>query len=262
MNFYTRLFSSVGTASFADALVELLGTEISFDGSCVLFFHPDHPPQAQGTNLTNADSVLFWRKYMNGTYVLDPYYQLCQLGERGVFRIKDIAPAGFPSSEYYQSYYLPAGIEDEINIVYQGDNSVSGLVSLSRSEKRNPFSQSDEDALRKLEELTSSALTAHMRSFGISFGEPEKRYNKRLVQQRLENFAKRRVTGREYEIVQLLLLGQSSKQIARKLNITAETERTHRKSIYKKLAINSHAELLADALEFLVSDSPKPSLRD
>ncbi|MBL4601308.1 MAG: helix-turn-helix transcriptional regulator, partial [Emcibacteraceae bacterium] len=54
---------------------------------------------------------------------------------------------------------------------------------------------------------------------------------------------------REYEISLLMLRGLSSKATANILNISPATENTHRKNIYKKMKVNSHAELLANVLE-------------
>jgi DNA-binding CsgD family transcriptional regulator len=54
---------------------------------------------------------------------------------------------------------------------------------------------------------------------------------------------------RELEIVQLLLSGFSSKEIAQKFKISPETVKGHRKHIYLKLGVKSHAELFAIYLQ-------------
>ena len=57
------------------------------------------------------------------------------------------------------------------------------------------------------------------------------------------------LTNRELEIVHLLLSGFSSKGIAQKLKISPETVKGHRKHIYTKLGVKSHAELFAIYLQ-------------
>ncbi|GJM30929.1 MAG: hypothetical protein DHS20C17_35640 [Cyclobacteriaceae bacterium] len=53
---------------------------------------------------------------------------------------------------------------------------------------------------------------------------------------------------REKEVIQLLLTGQTSRQIGQQLNISVETVRTHRKNILKKAHLNSTAELVSYAV--------------
>ena len=51
------------------------------------------------------------------------------------------------------------------------------------------------------------------------------------------------LTNRERDVVRLLVLNQSSKEIAKKLFISSNTVDTHRRNILKKLSISSTGEL-------------------
>jgi DNA-binding CsgD family transcriptional regulator len=51
------------------------------------------------------------------------------------------------------------------------------------------------------------------------------------------------LTEREHEVVQGILEGYTYMQIAEKYFITIDTVRSHIKNIYKKLSINSKAQL-------------------
>lgn len=53
------------------------------------------------------------------------------------------------------------------------------------------------------------------------------------------------LTTREREIVQFLVTGQSTKQIARQLGISHRTVEAHQARLIKKLGVGSHAELIA-----------------
>ena len=53
------------------------------------------------------------------------------------------------------------------------------------------------------------------------------------------------LTAREMEVALLLLSGCSNKEIARKLVISAETVKVHRKHMYGKLGIKSQSELFS-----------------
>ena len=59
------------------------------------------------------------------------------------------------------------------------------------------------------------------------------------------------LTGREGEVVRLLLQGHLSKAIARRLGISPGTARNHLKRIYPKLGVASHTELYALFLKAL-----------
>jgi DNA-binding NarL/FixJ family response regulator len=57
------------------------------------------------------------------------------------------------------------------------------------------------------------------------------------------------LTSREHNVLSLLVRGFSYKMIASELNVTLETVRTHIKSIYCKLHVNSKSEAVAKALQ-------------
>jgi DNA-binding CsgD family transcriptional regulator len=59
-----------------------------------------------------------------------------------------------------------------------------------------------------------------------------------------DHFGDHILTGREQEIVRLLLRGHSSASVAEQLSISPGTVKIHRKNIYAKLGICSQAELL------------------
>jgi DNA-binding CsgD family transcriptional regulator len=53
------------------------------------------------------------------------------------------------------------------------------------------------------------------------------------------------ITAREKDVLKLLLSGFSNKEIAGKLNLSAETIKVHRRNLYNKLNIKSQSELFA-----------------
>lgn len=53
-----------------------------------------------------------------------------------------------------------------------------------------------------------------------------------------------RITPRELQILEALAVGLNSKEIAQRLNITIETERSHMSNIFDKLGVNSRLQAL------------------
>jgi len=56
------------------------------------------------------------------------------------------------------------------------------------------------------------------------------------------------LTPREVQIADLIMRGLSNPQIARRLNITTSTLRTHIKRIYRKVDVHSKSELILQVI--------------
>ena len=61
-----------------------------------------------------------------------------------------------------------------------------------------------------------------------------------------------KITRREKEVIKLFVREKSLKEIAKQLNISELTVKTHRQNIYKKLGVNSITELFRFASIFLL----------
>ena len=59
------------------------------------------------------------------------------------------------------------------------------------------------------------------------------------------------LTDRQLEVVQLLARGKSGKFVADTLGISTNTVRSHRRAIYVKLKVHSHAALLRLVFEYV-----------
>ncbi|UXN75323.1 response regulator transcription factor [Devosia sp. A8/3-2] len=70
-----------------------------------------------------------------------------------------------------------------------------------------------------------------------------------LLERRVNAEASQPLTAREYSVLLLIAAGQSNKQVAEALSISAATVETHRKKIKKKLGVSSTAGLTRYAIE-------------
>ncbi|ULQ61204.1 helix-turn-helix transcriptional regulator [Brucepastera parasyntrophica] len=105
----------------------------------------------------------------------------------------------------------------------------------------------DKDHVTAQKEYHNSAKAFKQASAEAEIEESEKQYLE-FIEQRLglrginaENHVN--LTPREQEVLVMLLSGRVPKQIAGKLNISYETTRFHIKNLYRKLNIQSRAEL-------------------
>ncbi len=73
--------------------------------------------------------------YLNGLYLLDPFYQACREGlASGLYRLEEIAPDHFRQGEYYLSYFHDNVLEDEVQFILQVPGQ--GALSLSLGMQR------------------------------------------------------------------------------------------------------------------------------
>lgn len=247
------LVASSGTKSFSQDLMSTLQSVVRCDvPPLTLVFDVGaqpiaiHPPGASETEIREVN------EYREGPYLLDPYYHLARAGTpSGAYRLRDIAPPGFRKSEFYRSYWRHTAIRDEIELLVQLPELCFVMVSLLRR-KLPPFRRTDLRFLETISPLVAALVTQHWASGGSSQKSPRKRVN---VESELSQFGADKLTGREQQIVQLLLRGHSTKSAAVKLSISPETVKLHRKHIYRKLKIVSQMDLFHVFIEFFTSQA-------
>jgi len=71
-----------------------------------------------------------------------------------------------------------------------------------------------------------------------------------------------RLTAREREVVQLLVEGKSTKEVAVMLNLSVKTAETHRSNIMRKLGLHCLSELVLYAVRNGIIQIAKPILEE
>jgi len=154
-------------------------------------------------------------------------------------------------------YYRLVNLTDEACLIVQAPEECIILISISRHTLEPRFSKREKAVLDSVFPLvreitlqwwkttqTTSLLESHLDTA-------------------LAHFGSSLLTPRETQIVHLFLRGYALKAIAQKLDISPETIKHHRKSIYTKLDIGSQSEmfyLFIDSLRMVTVDSPADPL--
>jgi DNA-binding CsgD family transcriptional regulator len=244
---------AVGAEEIGSALSALLKIIVEFDAIFLATFRRDAPPTVAyfvGTREPGAH-------YQDGPYLLDPFYaHFLNGGSDGCYRLSDLAPDGFRSSEYFSTYYGGLNIGDELGMLVTMDPQSCAHVSLVRRPGAARFTTRDCKWLDAGGPLTPEV----MRRINATLAPPTRHQSvvHESLQRAYQNFGTSVLTEREHEVTQLLLRGNSAKSIARSLLIATETARNHLKRIYSKLGVASQAELFA--LFFRALEQVEPGL--
>ena len=152
-----RLIRAGSGQETADALIDAIGEVVDHDGTCLLAFHHDAPPEILHHTLDAAGASHYLDRYLAGPYLLDPLYQLALRDNKpGICRYRDEAPDRFTSSEYYRQYCERTHLTDEMDFLLDvGSGSAVALV-VGRRESR--FKKSELDRLGQIETIVHSAM--------------------------------------------------------------------------------------------------------
>jgi len=249
-----QMIDALGRPNFWAQLVRLLKQYVSFDSWVVLQFSASQRPVvfAESPGEDGSPDQLF-QDYLKGLYLLDPFYVASrERSETGLFRLADVAPEHFELTEYYQRYFRLNVVADEIQFNCPLDTDHTLCLSLGSTQPYSP----DQLALLSLIQPWVVALMRQRLPFELAeppaestpLQQPVSDWRSQLEASVLQSRGAQ-LTARELDVGRLMLSGCSSKEIARKLEISAETVRVHKKHIYSKLGIKSQSELFSIFLQ-------------
>ncbi|MHC5352125.1 helix-turn-helix transcriptional regulator [Pseudomonas sp. A46] len=237
-----RLVEQLDRPGFWLGLVRLLERYVAFDSWVVLLFSDGRPQVFAECPGSDGGADPLFQDYLRGLYLLDPFYIASrERNEAGLFLLADVAPECFEQTDYYQRYFRLNVVADEIQLNVPLDGRRTLCLSLGSRSAFGP----EQIALLQLIRPWVAGLMRQRLAFEqelmASPPPPAPAWQEQLeaASQKVEAA----LTARELEVGRLMLSGCSSKEIARKLDISSETVRVHRKHIYSKLGIKSQSEL-------------------
>lgn len=247
-----QMIEALDRPNFWTQLVRLLNQYVTFDSWVVLLFSNGRHPQvfAECPGEDGGPDTLF-QDYLRGLYLLDPFYIASREQQRtGLYRLPEVAPEHFELTEYYQRYFRLNVVADEIQFNCQLDGDRTLCLSLGST---TPFS-AEQIALLSLIQPWVLALLRQRLPYEIddavaqpsTAGQGDWRTQLEASVQQLKGA---QLTARELDVGRLMLSGCSSKEIARKLEISIETVKVHKKHMYSKLGIKSQSELFSIFLQ-------------
>ncbi|QEY62128.1 helix-turn-helix transcriptional regulator [Metapseudomonas lalkuanensis] len=252
-----RAIEQIGADRFWKQLILLLHHCLPFDNALATFYPTGGAPQPLEEFDTEPQAgPASMPIYLDGLYLLDPFYQACREGlPSGFYRLEEIAPDHFRQSEYYLSYFHDNVLEDEVQFIHQ----LPGLGNLSLSlGMRRRFATEECGMLGLLSSWVLALMGQHWQRCMQVSQSPRRNDMASQVRDALSHFGAGVLSERELEIARLILRGYSSKAMAERLAISPETVKVHRRHLYAKLDISSQPELFSLFIQALGHDPQNP----
>lgn len=207
-----------------DLVMQLLGAQ--YYASFV--WQPSEQAFAQPTQI-NMDPMNL-QAYERYYQFHDPITPLMQRYHVAVRATDVLSHEALKKTEFFNDFLNKDGLYWGVNLYawHQGRNL--GDMRIWRDRRRENFSQ---DELHLLDMLQPAFVTALARAQGRKSGDAP-----------TMNPLSQRLTTREQETARLVMLGLADKEIARRLNISPTTVRTHLDNAFRKVGVGTRAALV------------------
>lgn len=233
---------TLGTPALIEELVRLLRTLACADDVMAVRYRRAHAPELLHDLSTGPQAAANLATYLKGAYLLDPFYRAFADGlPSGCYRLQQLAPSAFRTSEYYRLHFARTGIVDEVGYLLASPGD--GCLHLSLGVRGAGARFSAAEYRRLVAYLPLLQEIVHRHGGGASAREEGDPALTQRLDSALRLFGRDFLTERETEVIQLLLRGHSTRSIAERLGISPETVKLHRKHSYAKLDVSSQAEL-------------------
>jgi len=238
--------SALGTEQFFPRLFEAIRNQVKASHPQVWLYHRDLPPRVLDHDIPKDAVELQIDRYLEGPYREDPFYQISMSGPRShIYRLSRLTAGRMKNSDYFDDYYLETDTVDEVIFLARLDDGSVVNLCLMRLSHQGEFSQPEYDLLYSLAEPVAATIQAHCHQDDFVVTNLLQPGLDAQIELAFQTFGTDFVSVREREILELMLRGYGADTTAERLDISLETVRRHRKSIYRKIDVNSQADLFA-----------------
>lgn len=175
--------------------------------------------------------------YENYFQFLDPFrHARATRPNRGTCLARMIDHNNLKDTAYYNDHLRRFGLEDCVEVGLFSSGEYIGDLRLWRGKSKNPFDVAEE---KMIDLMVPNLLNAFPRAWpSVLPGERTVVKNSRTTSFHL--------TGRESEVLSLIMAGQSDKEVARNLGISYWTVRSHVSSLLRKTDNTSRTGLVGN----------------
>ncbi|AZC37768.1 MULTISPECIES: helix-turn-helix transcriptional regulator [Pseudomonas] len=192
----------------------------------------------------------YFEIYFASAYKDDPLLDKLRYDGTGSVIQINASTCSLKNSAYYRTYYEDLHLHDEIDILLPVAPRQSLVLSIGR---RGGVAHEDELAtLSSVYPLIECLLKNFWKQRSVK---QDAHLMPHSIETRLARFGEELLTVREREITRWMLQGKCTKEIARLLEISAQTVKVHRRNIYAKLGVNTELQLCS---RFAATVLPSP----
>ena len=240
------VIAHVGEPIFFQQVFAAIEAQVPIAYPQAWLYHKDLPPQLLDHKIPKDAYALQVDTYLEGPYREDPFFKISLSAPRNnCYRLSRLVTGDFEQSQYHKDYYGSTGTVDEAIVVTRlAEGSVIN-ISLMRLESQGEYSDDEYNWLYNVSQCLAELIDLHTRRTEFVESNLLQPGVDHHIQQGYETFGTSYVSEREQEVLELLLRGYAADTSAEKLDLSLETVRRHRKSIYRKLDVNSQADLFA-----------------
>ena len=159
---FARAIEHLGTEDFVPTIADVLcGLVNADDATVIVYGHEELPAISFARPLAGKEESSL-ATYLTGPFLLDPFYRAAAFDQQfGVFRLADLAPSSFRSSEYYKNWYKHCGYEDECGLLIRLANESFINISIGLTSEGARFRVGQAKLLASIYELTASLCRRH-----------------------------------------------------------------------------------------------------
>ncbi len=242
----SRAIAALGSDKFFPALIAAIKGQVQVEHPQVWLYHKDLPPRVLYHEVPKRAFEAQVEAYMNGPYREDPFYQTSMNQPRSrVYRLSRLTNSRLKQSNYYKQYYAATGAVDQA--VYlsrlEGGNVIN--LSMMRLPGSGEFSEEEYERLYLLAEPVAELMKYHSQHNDFAVHHLIQPEINLQIDTAFRTFGASLLSPREKDVLELMLRGYGTDMTAQRLDIALETVRRHRKSIYRKLDVNSQTDLFS-----------------
>jgi DNA-binding CsgD family transcriptional regulator len=242
----SRAIAALGSDTFFPCLIEAIQGQVPFDYPQVWLYHRDLPPQVLYHEVPRSAIASQIDTYLDGPYREDPFYQASMNQPRSKFyRLSRITAGKLRESDYYREYYADTGTVDEA--IYLAKLRAGNVINLCmmRLPRQGEFTEQEYQTLYLLAEPVSELLKSHSEHDDFAVTHLIQPGINHQIDLAFRTFGASMLSPREKDVLELMLRGYGTDISGERLGIALETVRRHRKSIYRKLDVNSQTDLFS-----------------
>ncbi|MGB0379493.1 MAG: helix-turn-helix transcriptional regulator [Luminiphilus sp.] len=241
-----KTIAAIGDDTFFSQLFSALGAQVQHEYPQIWLYHRDLPPRILYHEIPKQAVALQVDRYLEGPYREDPFYQLSMSSPRNsIYRLARLTDTRFEESSYFRDYYEATDTRDEIIFLTRLDDGSVINFCIMRLNGQRDFHKDEYDLLHTLAEPIAAAIKSHCHRDDFEVTNLLQPAWDAQIDLAFKTFGRDHVSAREREVLELLLRGYGADTSAERLDISLETVRRHRKSIYKKLDVSCQADLFA-----------------